>query len=56
MKDDHNFTITVTLPNTNQPVSLKVSHKDETFELELNGKTGAILNNVDNSWMVTSTS
>lgn len=50
MKDDSNFRISVALNGTDQTTHLTVNHKDETFEVELNGKTIAILNNGDNSW------
>lgn len=38
------------LNGIDQTTQLKVHHKDETFEVELNGKIVAILNNGDNSW------
>ncbi|TCK83656.1 hypothetical protein [Albibacterium bauzanense] len=50
MKDDSNFRISVTLNRIDQTTHLKVHHKDETFEIELDGKIVAILNNGDNSW------
>ncbi|HTN20725.1 MAG TPA: hypothetical protein VL125_09630 [Pelobium sp.] len=50
MTDDGNFRISVTLNDIDQTTHLKVHHRDETFEVELNGKTVAVLNNGDNSW------
>lgn len=50
MKDDSNFRISVILNGIDQTTHLKVHHKDETFRVELDGKTVAILNNGDNSW------
>lgn len=50
MKEDSNFRISVKLSGTDQTTHLKVHHKDETFEVELDGKTIVILNNGDNSW------
>lgn len=39
MKEDSNFRISVKLSGTDQTTHLKVHHKDETFEVELDGKT-----------------
>ena len=50
MVDDSNFEIPVTLKDGDQATHLKVHHIDETFGVELDGKTVSILNNGDNSW------
>jgi hypothetical protein len=50
MKEPTNFRIIVNLETTGQAESLRVSHMDETFNVQLNGKTVIILNNGDNSW------
>lgn len=54
MEDDRNFNITVTLKNADHVTHLKVTHFDETFSVELLGKTIVILNNGDNSWSLIS--
>jgi len=50
MKDDSNFEVPVTLKDAGQTTHLKVHHTDETFRVEMGGKTVSILNNGDNSW------
>ena len=54
MEDDRNFNITVTFENADYVTHLKVNHFDETFSVELQGKTIVILNNGDNSWSLVS--
>lgn len=50
MKDDSNFEVRVTLKDAGQETYVNVHHQDETFEIDLHGKTVSILNNGDNSW------
>jgi hypothetical protein len=54
MEDDRNFNITVTLEKADQATLLEVNHFDETFGVQLQGKTIVILNNGDNSWSLVS--
>lgn len=54
MEDDRNFNITVTLENADHITHLNVHHFDETFSVQLQGKTIVILNNGDNSWSLVS--
>lgn len=50
MKDDHKFQISFMCDGGNQLSALTISHADETYAFELNGKAVSIINNGDNSW------
>lgn len=46
------FQIHIKLPGYDEKATLSISHKDETFDFQLNGEDVSIINNGDNSWSI----